>query len=139
MSEAEIKHGRIAMLACVGVIVQELFTFGGDYFPRMLPIDAHDYYLTTGMSQILLFICMFEAISCYAVKQMMDGGDRLPGQFYFDPLGLGKDPVTFQKYQANEIMNGRLALIGIGGLLSQEIFTRQGAIDQLLHFKPLAI
>lgn len=137
LQEAEIKHGRICMLAAVGFLVQEQFTFGGSYFPKILPVEAHDFYIHTGaMGQILLFIAAFEAISCYALKQTVDG-KRAPGDFGFDPLGLGKDPVAFKKYQVNEIMNGRLAMIGIGGLIHQQWVTHQGIIYQMFHFKSL--
>eukprot|EP00177_Eucheuma_denticulatum_P007552 GFKZ01013754.1.p1 GENE.GFKZ01013754.1~~GFKZ01013754.1.p1 ORF type:complete len:210 (-),score=30.59 GFKZ01013754.1:27-656(-) len=137
LQSAEIKHGRICMLAAVGILVQELYTFGGSYFPKMLPVEAHDYYIRTGgMGQILLFIAFFEGISCYALKQCVEGKSE-PGDFGFDPLGLGKEPTTFKKYQVNEIMNGRLAMIAVGGLIHQEWVTKSGAIDQLLNFKPL--
>lgn len=137
LQEAEIKHGRICMLAAVGFLVQEQFTFGGSYFPKMLPVNAHDFYIQTGgMGQILAAIAVFEAISCYALRQTIEG-NRTPGDFGFDPLGLGKDPMQFKKYQANEIMNGRLAMIAVGGFIHQEWMTHQGAVEQLLNFKPL--
>lgn len=137
LQEAEIKHSRICMLAAVGFLVQEQFTFGGSYFPKMLPVNAHDFYIKTGgMGQILVAIAIFEAVSCYALMQTING-NRAPGDFGFDPLGLGKDPMQFKKYQANEIMNGRLAMIAVGGFIHQEWMTHQGAVEQLLNFKPL--
>ena len=137
LQAAEIKHGRICMLAALGMIVQEQFTFPHPYFPKMLPVEAHDYFIGTGgMAQILAFIILFEGVSCYALKQTLEGKNE-PGNFGFDPLGLGKDPAAFKKYQANEIMNGRLAMIAVGGLIHQEWVTKTGAIDQLLNFKSL--
>mmetsp|Transcript_5199 Transcript_5199/g.22249 ORF Transcript_5199/g.22249 Transcript_5199/m.22249 type:complete len:124 (-) Transcript_5199:588-959(-) len=41
LQEAEIKHCRICMLAVLGFLVQEVFTWGGTYFPKMAPVDAH--------------------------------------------------------------------------------------------------
>jgi Chlorophyll A-B binding protein len=118
------------------MVVQEQFTFGGSYFPKMLPIAAHNHYIETGgMLQILMAIIIFEAISCYALKETVDGL-REPGSFGFDPLGLGKDPAQYKKYQANEIMNGRLAMIGVGGMITQMQVYHQGPIEQLLNFKP---
>ncbi|PXF45389.1 Chlorophyll a-b binding protein 7, chloroplastic [Gracilariopsis chorda] len=137
LQAAEIKHGRICMLAAVGLIVPEFFTFPNPYFPKMLAVDAHNYFINTGgMSQILLFIAAFEGISCYALKQTIDGKHE-PGYFGFDPLGLGKDPVKFKKYQANEIMNGRLAMIAVGGMIHQMWISKMGVIEQLLNFKTL--
>mmetsp|Transcript_17011 Transcript_17011/g.29747 ORF Transcript_17011/g.29747 Transcript_17011/m.29747 type:complete len:208 (+) Transcript_17011:994-1617(+) len=138
LQESEIKHGRICMLAAVGILVQEQYTFGGSYFPKMLPYEAHAFYLKTGgMAQILLFIAAFESLSFYAIKQMLDGGDRKPGQFFFDPLGLGKDPKAFEKFQANEVRNGRLAMLGVAGLLHNEFINHTTAFETLQHFKVL--
>lgn len=135
LQEAEIKHGRICMLAVVGFLVQEQFSFGGHLFPKMLPVDAHNYFIETGgMIPILLLVSAFEGISCYGLKQTVEG-NRAPGDFGFDPLGLGKDPAAYKKYQANEIMNGRLAMIAIGGLIHQQWLTHQGPITQLTNFK----
>lgn len=65
----------------------------------MLPIDAHDRFIAQGgMIQIMIAIIGFEAISCFALKETMDG-NREPGYFGFDPLGLGKDVSTFNRYQ----------------------------------------
>lgn len=137
LQEAEIKHGRVCMLACLGMLVQEQITFGGSYFPKMLPVDAHNHYIATGgMGQILMFIAAFEAVSYYALKQTMEGKSA-PGDFGFDPLGFGKDPTAFKKYQLNEIKNGRLAMIGIGGFIHQQWVTQEGTLSQLLHFKHL--
>mmetsp|Transcript_1661 Transcript_1661/g.4417 ORF Transcript_1661/g.4417 Transcript_1661/m.4417 type:complete len:211 (-) Transcript_1661:2837-3469(-) len=137
LREAELKHGRICMLAALGLLVQELYTFGGKYFPKMLPTEAHDFYLKTGgMSQLLLFIAAFESLSYFAIRDTLDG-KREPGDFGFDPLGLGKDPAAFEKYRVNELKNGRLAMIGVGGMIHGMFVSHQGTIEQLTNFKPL--
>lgn len=41
MREAELKHCRIAMLAALGFIVQELWTFPFPYFSKVPPVVAH--------------------------------------------------------------------------------------------------
>lgn len=42
MAESEIKHGRICMLATMGFLVQELFTFPAAYFPKgVLAVNVH--------------------------------------------------------------------------------------------------
>lgn len=117
LRESELKHGRICMLASVGLIVQELFTWGGSYFPKIIPpIAAHDHYLQTGMAQLLIFIGAFEAISYYAIKQTL-AGKRAPGDFNFDPLNLGKDPSKRAHYEKAEIKNGRVRWWGAAFLL----------------------
>ena len=47
LREAELKHGRFAMLAVLGFIVQEVYTF--PFFPKLAPVDAHDYFVTQVM------------------------------------------------------------------------------------------
>ncbi|OSX71201.1 hypothetical protein BU14_0577s0001 [Porphyra umbilicalis] len=137
LRESELKHGRICMLASVGLLVQEVFTWGGSYFPKITPtIAAHDHYLQTGMAQLLIFIGAFEAISYYAIKQTLKG-ERAPGDFKFDPLGLGKDAAKRAHYEKAEIKNGRLAMIGTGGIITgQQVFGR-GTIDMLQHFNTM--
>mmetsp|Transcript_5198 Transcript_5198/g.22245 ORF Transcript_5198/g.22245 Transcript_5198/m.22245 type:complete len:233 (-) Transcript_5198:190-888(-) len=138
LQEAEIKHCRICMLAVLGFLVQEVFTWGGTYFPKMAPVDAHDFYMKSGgMSQILMFIAGFEFLSCAAVYQTMQG-KREPGYFGFDPLNLGKDPAAFEKFQVNEIKNGRLAMIAVGGFIHQYWATNQTVLDQLTNFRVLS-
>lgn len=130
LQEAEIKHCRICMLAVLGMLVQEQFSFPG--VPKMLPVVAHDAFIKQGgMIMIMGFVILFEALSCFAVKETMDG-KREPGYFGFDPLGLGKDSNAFKKYQVNEIKNGRLAMIAVGGVITVEQVYGKGAVELLL-------
>ena len=49
-----------------------------------------------------------------------------PGDLGFDPLGLKpSDPVEFQRMQAKELSNGRLAMIAAAGMCVQEQVTHQ--------------
>lgn len=118
------------MLAVLGLLVQEQYSFPG--LPHMLPIDAHDAFIKQGgMVQIMIAIIFFEAVSCFALYETMQG-KREPGYFGFDPLGLGKDSAAYKKYQVNEIRNGRLAMIAVGGIITAEQVYRKGALDLLL-------
>lgn len=130
LAEAEIKHCRICMLACLGMAVQEFVSVPG--VPKMLPIDAHDRFIAQGgMIQIMIAIICFEAISCYALYETMQG-KREPGYFGFDPLGLGKDATTYAKYQVNEIKNGRLAMIACGGMITVQQVYHKAPIELML-------
>lgn len=121
MREAELKHCRITMLACLGFLVQEIFTLPAAYFPNnIISVDAHDYFVKTGgMQQLLLWFCFAEFFSLLAVNYTMNGGDRAPGDFGFDPLNLASTPAKRAQMELSEIKNGRLAMIGIGGLIHQ--------------------
>eukprot|EP00170_Pyropia_yezoensis_P005947 contig_24218_g5965 len=127
MREAELKHCRITMLACLGFFVQEAFTLPASYFPNnVIAVDAHDYFVNTGgMQQLLLWFCFAEFFSLLAVNYTMQGGDREPGDFSFDPLNMASTPAKRAQMELSEIKNGRLAMIGIGGLIHQEFYSHK--------------
>ena len=43
------------------------------------------------------------------------------GDFAFDPLGLGKNPATLEKYKVSELKNGRLAMLAFSGMITQAV------------------
>lgn len=119
--EAELKHGRQAMLACVGLVVPEFVRVPGaqfsfDAIPNVL--DAHDALLDTSMKQILLWISLAEVMTLAALSNMNEF-DRAPGDFGFDPLGLfPNDPAKQDEMRLKELKNGRLAMVAIGGMIA---------------------
>ena len=54
-------------------------------------------------------IFLSQAVSVVAVKEMLDGSDRMPGEYGFDPLSFsnGKSDKVKKDFQAKEIENGR--------------------------------
>lgn len=92
--EAELKHGRIAMLAVVGIIGATGVRLPGDIYTAGTVLDAHNNAVANGpMWQLLFWISLIELISSPAVAAL-GTGDRAPGDFSFDPLGLGKVSYT---------------------------------------------
>jgi hypothetical protein len=81
--EAELKHGRTAMLAVLGFIVPDFVRIPGDMYSfQNIPktADAHDVLMAKGpMGQLLLWIGLFDLIvtapSIVATMQ----GERTPG------------------------------------------------------------
>ena len=116
------------MLACVGFVVPEFVRIPGEQFSfEAIPkvIDAHDA-LPDSMSQIFLWISFLEAVSFPALANMNEF-DRAPGDFGFDPLKLyPKDPEKQKEMQLKELKNGRLAMIGIGGMVAGAAITGHG-------------
>lgn len=49
----------------------------------------------------------------------LDG--TLPGDFGFDPLGLGADPQRLKYYQEAELMNARWAMMAVAGITATEV------------------
>jgi len=133
----EIKHGRIAMAAFIGMLVQEKgWTFpgsldvAGDYpfdqvmkdgmgFPALLNIPA------LGLAQILLFAGIAEIIAMPS-SQYTGGPQNLPGGFDgYKPFIPGGYPFTNQNTDPEErdrnlnceLQNGRAAMLGVTGAM----------------------
>jgi light-harvesting complex I chlorophyll a/b binding protein 4 len=126
--EAELKNGRVAMLATLGFVVPEFVRIPGEaYSFESIPkvIDAHDA-LPDSMIQIFAWISFLEACTFPALANM-DAYDRMPGDYSFDPLGLKPtDPAKLKDYQLSELKNGRLAMIAIGGMVAGASVTGHG-------------
>merc|ERR1719231_1718514 len=121
MREAEIKHGRICMLAFLGYLT----TDGGVYAPgapHVSSFEAHDATVKTGHMLLLLFaIAIPESLSYNAIAEMMSGeSDRKPGDY-----GIGwrfckpDDTKTQEKYKLAEITHCRVAMLGFAGMVTQ--------------------
>jgi len=84
--EAELKHGRTAMIAVVGFIVQDFVRLPGDVYsfenvPRT--IDAHDKLFEMGwgspMTQLLLWIGLWDIVVTGPAAYASSKGLRTPG------------------------------------------------------------
>ena len=134
LREAELKHCRICMLAALGMIVQEFYHFPFYQGAPKVATEAHDYFVKFGsLNQVLIFASFFEIVAGVpALIQMMRGEtDRKPGFFGFDPLNLGKNDAALKRFELNELKNGRLAMIAVGGFVHQMWLTKMGIIEQL--------
>lgn len=126
--EAEIRHGRTAMLAVAGFIVADFVRIPGDAYsfanvPKV--VDAHNTLLEGPMHQLLLWISLWEVVVAYpAIKATMEG-ERAPGDFGFRAL-YPKDDAGQKQMQLKELMNGRLAMMAIGGIATQSVQNGHG-------------
>ncbi|KAG8487585.1 hypothetical protein CXB51_016154 [Gossypium anomalum] len=59
--------------------------------------------------------------------EWLDGS--LPGDFGFDPLGLGSDPETLKWFAQAELMHARWAMLAVAGILIPELLESLGFID----------
>merc|ERR1719310_2370846 len=129
--EVELKHGRVAMLASLGMLVGEQFHpfFGGN-------IDVPSYIafqqtpLQNFWPAVVAAIAIPEVFSVFTFEDPTKGEmwamkqGHEPGDLGFDPLGLKpKDPQEFKTMQTKELLNGRLAMIATAGMIAQEFAT----------------
>ncbi|XP_058757518.1 photosystem I chlorophyll a/b-binding protein 6, chloroplastic-like [Vicia villosa] len=61
-----------------------------------------------------------------SAPEWLDGS--LPGDFGFDPLGLGSDPELLKWFAQAELVHGRWAMLGVSGILIPEILEGMGYI-----------
>jgi len=117
------------MLAVLGFIATDFVRLPGDMYsfesiPRT--IDAHDALLKTGpMYQLALWIGLWDLIVTIPACQAMGQGVREPGDFGLYTFAPG-DKKTMDKKRQAELMNGRLAMIAVGGIATQSIVTGHG-------------
>jgi len=127
MREAELKHGRIAMLAWLGWrATDDGLRLPGELFStENIPnaYDAHNILVSQGLMTFMLMAVGFVEVCSAAVLVQVSKGesDREAGDFGFDPLGIltGKSKEEKDKYKLNEIENGRLAMLAFGGIATQ--------------------
>uniref|UniRef100_A0A7S1D5D0 Uncharacterized protein n=1 Tax=Cyclophora tenuis TaxID=216820 RepID=A0A7S1D5D0_CYCTE len=122
LREAELKHGRVSMLATLGFVAQQFLPA----IPGYVHVDdsnlAPSVVGLSAMLQIVFYVGILEFWTNKGKVTMLDmfeDGDRVPGDLGFDPLGLavGKSDEEMELMQYKEIKNGRLAMLAIGGMI----------------------
>jgi len=129
--EVELKHGRVAMLAAVGILVSEPFhpLWGGN-----VDVPAYIAFQETPLQSfwpaVVLAIAVPEVFSVFSFNSPFGGepwtirSDYEPGNLGFDPLGLRPEKeADFKEMQTKELNNGRLAMIATAGMIGQELAT----------------
>lgn len=132
MREAELKHGRVAMLAWFGWVATDggfgiALRFPGEmYSVDSIPTayEAHNVLVEQGsMAFMLLVAGLIEFCSSGAVLVEVAKGesDREAGDFGLDPLQFlaGKSKEESDKMKLRELLNGRLAMLAFGGVATQ--------------------
>lgn len=166
LREAEIKHGRIAMLAALGWPISEL-----KHYDLARQIGMQDLLTTTsgkapsilngGLSNAPSLLALGVAFAVGSVLEYENirrksAPDSLqnfydmwreedfdePGNFNFDPLNfketLTKTPEQKVQMQKIEIFNGRVSMLATVGYVVQEIYTGLPVISETPEFfKPI--
>jgi len=134
--EAELAHGRVAMVGALGFLVQEQFhpifaDIGGPAIRQLDLVLATPDGLTAGTA--MLFAIFFSEIGRARIGWMEPDEEMRtlrpnysPGDLGFDPLGFKpKDAAGLFAMQNKEINNGRLAMLACAGIVAQELVTGQ--------------
>ena len=143
--EAEIAHGRVAMLAVIGFLVGEKVEGSSFLFDAQIsgPAITHIGQVPDGFwAVIIAFVGAYEAsraeagwvdpADCPVDQPGLLKEDYSPGDLKFDPLGLmSEDAEDFAIMQTKELQNGRLAMLAAAGFLAQEAVDGQGIIEHL--------
>ena len=144
--EAELTHGRVAMLAAVGFLVGEKVEGSSFLFDAQIsgPAISHLAQVPVGF-----WVALTVAIGAAETKRAEIGwvepenvpvdqpgllrAEYTPGDIGFDPLGLKpEDAEELKLMQTKELQNGRLAMIAAAGFLAQELVDGKGIVEHLM-------
>jgi light-harvesting complex I chlorophyll a/b binding protein 4 len=129
LREAEIKHGRVCMLAALGMIFPEFAKLPQFASFSTNPLQAFYDVGPAGWAQIFIAVGAIESFSYEKIYYT----DSAPGDLGFDPLRFGKNADSRKHYEWAEIRNGRLAMIGFSGMLHHSLLTKTGPIQQIME------
>lgn len=147
MKYLQIKHGRVAMMAVLGILVAENFhpfyggSVGGPAISHFSQIDKIEkgFWLVP-----FLAIGSIEAISIattWAPRKDTKGtvgwlkDNHTPGDLGFDPLGLSpekKSKYSWNEIRTKELQNGRLAMLAVAGIVAQELVDGKTVLGHLV-------
>jgi len=124
LREAELKHGRMAMLAVVGIIVQS----SGVHLPGNAEVSFASTDWAAAPStlppavwgQVIAAIGIEEGRNAAGLYDLWNGvtDKREPGDNGWGKSFLSTDPVAADKMRLKELKNGRLAMIAFMGIAS---------------------
>ncbi|CAM9185850.1 unnamed protein product [Hapterophycus canaliculatus] len=130
---AELKHGRVCMLAAFGQITQHfthwndpsgIFDKSGSAWGAMQQVYEQRPF---AFLQIILAIFAVEVYGNRKQEESDQGGD-----LGFDPLGLKpSNDEAWDRVQLRELKNGRLAMFAILGMIVQEHITGVGVLEKV--------
>jgi len=143
--EAEVTHGRVAMLATIGFLVGEKVEGSSFLFDASIkgPAITHLSQVPDGFwALLIIFIGAAEAQRAQSgwvppedVPEGQQGllkADYYPGDIGFDPLNLKPaDEEEFKIMATKELQHGRLSMLAVAGFVAQEATDGKGIIE---HF-----
>lgn len=90
--------------------------------------DAEQVYEQRPLAFLQIILAIF-AVEVWGNKQQEKS--EVGGDLGWDPLGLRPDnPEAWEKTQLRELKNGRLAMIAIAGMITQEHISGLGVLER---------
>lgn len=133
--EAELTHGRVCMLAAVGILVGEYVEGSSFLFDASITGPAINHFQQVPPPfWYALGVAIFVAEATRVQKGWADPftsdlftlrEDYVPGEIGFDPLGLcpdGSDEL-YLDYKLKELSHGRLAMVATAWFVCKELLT----------------
>ena len=141
LREAEVMHGRVAMMATLGYLIGEstpTITYGMDVHHTIANNQIPE---VPGTVMFPFFLAINIAEAWRASAGWVEPGmgplfslreNYYPGDIGFDPFGLKpKDPKDFANMATKELNNGRLAMFAVAGMCVQELVNGKGILENL--------
>mmetsp|Transcript_49163 Transcript_49163/g.131590 ORF Transcript_49163/g.131590 Transcript_49163/m.131590 type:complete len:815 (-) Transcript_49163:81-2525(-) len=127
--EAELKHGRVAMLAMVGLVAPDFFRLPFEQCDQggLNIVTAHNKLIGPGLGEgpmwwLLVFCSVVESLR---FKQLGLGFEKLTlesaGDIGFGNGFLPKSEEGIAQVKTKELKNGRLAMLAFSGVITQAV------------------
>lgn len=129
----EIKHGRVSMLAVVGYVMGDCYTFPG-YLSEKAGIKFSDVPAGMGALTKVPAIGWAQIIAFCGVLELVffkQEADKAPGDLAKFFWVRYDDEELKNRKLLSEIKNGRLAMMAIMGMMVQEMVTHQTTFEQI--------
>merc|ERR1740138_419454 len=118
---AELKHGRVAMMASIGMVLPHFWKAPGF---QDVPPGIGSVFTNEGGAG---FAALFLGAGLHELVLWKDDASKDPGDFG-DPFGFGNQINVERNYELN---NGRMAMFAVLGQIVAELATGKDAVGQL--------
>mmetsp|Transcript_9031 Transcript_9031/g.23410 ORF Transcript_9031/g.23410 Transcript_9031/m.23410 type:complete len:399 (-) Transcript_9031:135-1331(-) len=122
---SEIKHGRVAMMASAGAVVEHYIKIPG--FDRAGPTWESKFNAIVSVPGAFIFPIFIIGLFLVELSIWAQDENLEPGNFG-DPLGLGMYDTEMRNRELN---NGRAAMFAAAGIIVAQIVTGKDAVQQL--------